>query len=462
MRLGRILQQNLRYEDLQRIRATNVHVSVNKATLYRKPLAIRNASMQWMYDLNGKKYLDFFGGIVTVGVGHCHPKVNDALIQQINKVWHTTNIYYNEPFHAYAEKLASTLPGDLKTVYLVNSGSEANDLALLMARVSTGNYDVIALRNGYHGMSPNTMGLTGHSTWKQNSPHYFGIHHAMNPDVYKGIWGGESCRDSPVQTDRKCACSGGVCQAADKYVEQLEEVLTYSVPQRKVAAMFIESIQGVGGVVQYPKGYVKKAQDLIRKNGGVIISDEVQTGFGRTGDHLWNFESHGIIPDIVTMAKSIGNGFPMAAVVTTPKIAQSLANASHFNTFGGNPMASAVGKAVLEVIEEEKLQQHCKTVGTYFLKELEKFRAEFSNVGDVRGKGFMIGIEMVENKETRKQLALEKVLDIFEDLKDEGLLVGRGGHYGNVFRLSPPMCATKADVDFALPIFRKVFKKHAT
>jgi alanine-glyoxylate transaminase/(R)-3-amino-2-methylpropionate-pyruvate transaminase len=257
----------------------------------------------------------------------------------------------------------------------------------------------------------------------------------MNPDVYKGLWGGSHCRDSPIQTQQQCSCSpgeGGVCQAGDKYLAQLDEVLTYSTPQKKVAGMFIESIQGIGGVVQVPKGYIQKAQQLIRKNGGLLISDEVQTGFGRTGDTFWNFESHNVIPDIVTMAKSIGNGFPMAAVVTTPKIAACLGNASHFNTFGGNPLAAAVGSAVLEVIEEEKLQNNCKTVGTYFLKELEKFRSEFNNVGDVRGKGMMIGIEMVEDKETKKQLRLEKVLDIFEDLKDEGLLVGRGGHYGNV------------------------------
>jgi len=460
MRLTNILR-SLSTDELKRIRSTNLHVSVNKATHFRNPVVVRNASMQWIYDTSGKKYLDMFGGIVTVGVGHCHPKVNDALISQAQKLWHTTNIYLNEPIHQYAEKLASTLPGDLKAVYLVNSGSEANDLALLMARVHSGNYDVIALRNSYHGMSPNTMGLTGHSTWKQNSPHYFGIHHAMNPDAYKGIWAG--VRDSVVQPDRvkETDVSKDSCPSADNYVAQLEEILTYSLPQKKVAGFFIESIQGVGGVVQYPKGYVKKSFDLIRANGGICISDEVQTGFGRTGDSMWCFESHGVIPDVVTMAKSIGNGFPMAAVVTTPKIAQSLANASHFNTFGGNPLASSVGKAVLEVIEEEKLQENCKKVGTYLLTELKKFRDEFSIVGDIRGKGLMLGIEVVESKETRKTLPAEKILNIFEDLKDAGVLVGRGGFYNNTFRLAPPMCFSKEDADFALPILHKVFKKHS-
>jgi len=285
----------------------------------------------------------------------------------------------------------------------------------------------------------------------------------MNPDVYKGLWGGSNCRDSPVQTDRKCncSCSSGTCGAADKYLEQLEEVFTYTLPQKKVAGMFIESIQGVGGVVQYPKTYVKKAAELVRKNGGIVISDEVQTGFGRTGDSFWNFQDHGITPDIVTMAKSIGNGFPLAAVVTTEKIAQSLTNANHFNTFAGNPLSSVVGTAVLEVIEEERLQENCKKVGTYFLQEVGKLRDECSIVGDVRGKGLMIGVETVENKETRKHLPIDRVLDIFEDLKDEGLLVGRGGHYGNTFRIAPPMNITKEDVDYALPKIRSVFLKHA-
>ncbi|CAL8097106.1 unnamed protein product [Orchesella dallaii] len=419
--------------------------------------------MQYMWDTEGKKYLDLFGGIVTVGVGHCHPKLNAALSEQASKLWHTSNVFVNEPIHEYVEKLASKMPGDLTVVYPVNSGSEANDLAILMARVHTGNFDVIALRNGYHGMSPNAMGLTGHSTWKQNAPHYSGIHHAMNPDVYKGLWGGSNCRDSVVQVDRKCNCdcSKGSCGAADKYIEQLDEIFTYSLPQRKVAGMFIESIQGVGGVVQFPKTYIQKAAELVRKNGGLLISDEVQTGFGRTGDSMWNFQDHGVSPDIVTMAKSIGNGFPLAAVVTTPAVAQSLINANHFNTFSGNPLASAVGTAVLEVIEEEGLQENCKKVGTYFLKELEKLQNECNIVGDVRGKGLMIGVETVECKETRRQLPMDRVLDIFEDLKDEGLLVGRGGHYGNVFRFSPPMNISTQDIDYAMPKIRQVFMKHA-
>lgn len=250
----------------------------------------------------------------------------------------------------YAEKLASKLPGDLNVVYFTNSGSEANDLAILLARLYTKNYDIVTLKNAYHGASTSCMGLTAHSTWRYPLPGVSnGIVHAMNADPYVGIWGGKNCRDSPVQTNRNCDCSSGNCLAEDNYINQLEAEFKYSLPKGKCAAMFAESIQGVGGTVQFPKNYLKRAADMVRANGGLFISDEVQTGFGRTGDHYWGFEGHGIMPDIVTMAKGMGNGFPVAAVVTTPKISQVFTEALHFNTFGGNPLACAVGNAVLDV-----------------------------------------------------------------------------------------------------------------
>lgn len=199
-----------------------------------------------------------------------------------------------------------------------------------------------------------------------------------------------------------------------------------------IVGMFAESIQGVGGTVQFPKGFIKKAAELVRSNGGVFISDEVQTGFGRTGEHFWGFQGHDIIPDIVTMAKGIGNGFPLAAVVTTPKIADVLSQALHFNTFGGNPLASAVGIAVLDVIEEEKLQKNSLVVGTHFLKELDKLRDKHSVIGDVRGKGLMIGVELVEDRNTRQPMLPANFSEIWEDCREMGLLLGKGGLHGNV------------------------------
>ncbi|KAI8123370.1 hypothetical protein FF38_05553 [Lucilia cuprina] len=448
------------YENIQELRKN--HLTPNIQSYYKKPLLIHSGHMQWLFDHDGTRYLDMFGGIVTVSVGHCHPKVNKSLEAQIKNLWHTTNIYMHPKIHEYAARLAAKFPGDLKAVCFVNSGSEANDMAMLMARLHTGNQDILTLRNCYHGMSPYTMGLTAHSTWRFPLPGISnGIHHVMNPDPYQGIWGGANCRDSPIQTDRKCDCTlESGCKASDLYYKELEQTFKYSLPRGKVAAMFAESIQGVGGTVQFPKGYIKKAAELVRANGGLFISDEVQTGFGRTGEHFWGFEGHGIIPDIVTMAKGIGNGFPMAAVVTTPEIAKSLGMALHFNTYGGNPMASAVGISVLDVIEEEQLQKNSLEVGTYFLKCLADLKERYEIIGDVRGKGLMIGVEMVTDRETKTPLSVPHVLEIWEACKDMGVLFGRGGLNGNVMCLKPPLCVTKTDVDFTINVLDTLFSKH--
>ncbi|EDW18804.2 alanine--glyoxylate aminotransferase 2, mitochondrial isoform X2 [Drosophila mojavensis] len=429
------------------------HLTPNLLAHFKKPLVIHAGHMQWLYDHEGRRYLDMFGGIVTVSVGHCHPKVNQALSEQMSRLWHTTNIYMHPKIHEYAERLTAKFPGKLKAVCFVNSGSEANDLAMLMARLHTGNQDILTFRNAYHGMSPYTMGLTAHSTWRYPLPGVNnGILHVMNPDPYQGIWGGSACRDSPVQTTRSCSCPPNECQAGVNYYNELEQTFKYSLPRGKVAAMFAESIQGVGGTVQFPKGYLKRAADLVHANGGLIVADEVQTGFGRTGDHFWGFEAHGYMPDIVTMAKGIGNGFPLAAVVTTPEIAASLGMALHFNTYGGNPMASAVGISVLDVIEEEQLQRNSLEVGTYFLNCLEELQQRYELIGDVRGKGLMIGVELVSDRETRAPLAAPHVLDIWETCKDMGVLFGRGGLHGNVLRIKPPMCINRADVKFAVDV----------
>jgi len=443
------------YETVKNIRKQNLNPAM--LTYYREPLLIHSGKMQYLYDEKGNEYLDMFAGIVTVSVGHCHPKVNEALEKQINTLWHTTNIYLHPKIHEYAEKLVETLPDPLKVVYFVNSGSEANDLAMYMARLRSGNHDLISFRNAYHGMSPYTMGITAHSTWKFPVPAGNGIHHTMNPDMYRGLWGGPGFRDCPVMPKGVTRATDEECKIVeDKYLDQLEEIVRYSLPKGKsVAGFFAESIQGVGGSVQYPRGFIKRAFERIRELGGVCISDEVQTGFGRTGDHFWGFQGHGFVPDIVTMAKGIGNGFPMAAVVTTPEIASKLGQALHFNTFGGNPMASAVGMAVLDVLKEEKCQENSLEVGTYLLQELVKVADKYEIVGDVRGKGLMIGIEMVEDKESKTPLNGEKMLDIWDKTKEAGVLLGKGGFFGNVFRMKPPMCITKENADKTVAAFEE-------
>ncbi|CAB4066657.1 AGXT2 [Lepeophtheirus salmonis] len=406
------------FESVHATRKTKLNPALT--TNFSSPLYITQGSMQWLWDSEGKRYLDLFGGIVTVSVGHCHPKVNKALEEQLSTLWHTTNIYYHPKIHEYVERLTSTLPEHLCCAYFVNSGSEANDLAMYMARLHTKNYDIISYRNAYHGMSPYTMGLTAHSPWK--FPLYTGSeilllrHSEIVPVIRKDLGG-------------------------------------------KVAALFAESIQGVGGAVQFPKGYLKKAVEKIRLWGGLYVADEVQTGFGRTGTHFWGFEGHGVSPDIVTMAKGIGNGFPMAAIVTTKEVAASMSQATHFNTFGGNPMASTVGMAVLDAIEEDGCQENSHKTGSYFIKELEKLREEFEIVGDVRGKGLMIGMEMVEDKKSKTPLNPNKIMQLWDGFKDGSVIVGRGGLAGNVFRFKPPMCINKEDVDFAIHVMRDVLSK---
>ena len=404
---------------------------------YKKPIMLVEGSMQYVWDETGKRYLDGLGGIVTVSVGHCHPYVVEAANRQNETLQHSTTIYLQPNVALYAEKLASKMPGDLKMCYFVNSGSEANDLALLMARAATGNYDVIALRNAYHGGNASGMSVTAHSNWKYNVPHSFGVHHALAPYPYRGPFG----YDDP--------------DAAKKYADDVKSLIDYATPG-KVAAFIAESIQGVGGFVEFPQGYLKGVYEHIRAAGGVCIADEVQTGFGRTGTHFWGFETQGVIPDIVTMAKGIGNGCPLAAVVTTPKIAQSLMGKVHFNTFGGNPVVSAIGKAVLEVIEKENLQANALQMGNHILAGLNKLKEKHKIIGDVRGKGLMLGIEMVKDRTTKTPASAE-CAQVVETAKDLGLLLGKGGLWGQTIRFAPPMCINKADADFLLAVLDEAF-----
>ncbi|HJT82284.1 MAG TPA: aminotransferase class III-fold pyridoxal phosphate-dependent enzyme [Chthoniobacterales bacterium] len=406
---------------------------------YKKPLMVVEGRMQYVWDEKGRRYLDALGGIVTVSVGHCHPEVVEAARKQNELLQHSTTIYLQPNVTEYAEKLAAKMPGDLKVGYFVNSGSEANDLALLMARAYTGNYDVIALRNAYHGGNALTMGLTSHRTWKFNVPHSFGVHHAITPDPYRGLWG----RDD--------------ADAGKKYAADIKNLIDFAT-SGSVAAFIAESIQGVGGCVVFPDGYLKQAYEHVRAAGGVCIADEVQAGFGRTGSHYWGFETQDVIPDIVTMAKGIGNGCPLGAVVTTPKIAATLAARTHFNTFGGNPVVSAQGKAVLEVIDREKLQQNSLNIGNHLLQGLARLKEKHNLIGDVRGKGLMLGIELVKDRAS-KEPAREECAQIMETTKEMGLLLGKGGLWGQTIRFSPPMCVTKQDADFLLEVLDQAFDR---
>jgi alanine-glyoxylate transaminase/(R)-3-amino-2-methylpropionate-pyruvate transaminase len=385
-----------------------------------------------LFDETGKRYLDLFAGIVTVSCGHCHPRVTAAIHDQVDRLQHTTTIYLHPGMPEFAKKLAGKMPKGLDVTYFVNSGSEANDLAIQLARLHTGNHDVIALRNSYHGASPFTNTLTSHSTWKYPVNMSSGIHHAINPDPYR----------SPFK--------GTPEEIASQSANDIKELIRFSTPG-KVAAFIAEPIQGVGGATHGAKNYLSEAYAIIRANGGVCIADEVQTGFGRTGDHYWGFENFDVVPDIVVMAKGIGNGVPLAAVTTTAEIAKSLTQRVHFNTFGGNPVCMAAGSAVLDVIEEDGLQENSRVVGGKLKAGLQKLAKDHKLIGDVRGMGLMLAVELVRDRAT-KEPAKAETLQILEEARSMGVLIGKGGIDGSVLRIKPPMCITAADADFALEV----------
>jgi alanine-glyoxylate transaminase/(R)-3-amino-2-methylpropionate-pyruvate transaminase len=406
-------------------------------TLYKEPLMIVEGHMQWLFDETGRRYLDFYAGIVTVACGHCHPKVVKAAQDQLGTLPHATTIYLHPNLAKLAKKLASKMPPGLDVTYFVNSGSEANDLAISMARLYTGNRDVIAVRTAYHGNSPSARGLTSLSTWKFSDATGSDVHHAINPHFYRNPF------------------SGAPDAVSSKAANDIRDLIRFSTPG-KVAAFICEPIQGAGGLTHGAKNYLKEAYAIVREAGGLAIADEVQTGFGRTGDQYWGFQNFDVVPDFVTMAKGLGNGAPIAAVTTRSEIAQALTQRIHFNTFGGNPVSTATALAVLDVIDEDGLQQNAKERGAQIRAGLDRLQSAHKVIGDVRGMGLMVGVELVRDR-TSKEPAKQETADVLEAAREMGLLIGKGGIDGNVLRVQPPMCITSEDAEFALDVFDRAF-----
>ena len=397
---------------------------------YREPLCIVEGHMQYLWDDAGRQYLDALGGVVTVSVGHCHPKITQRLREQVGKLVHATTIYLHPHVARFAEALAQHMPADsqLTQSYFTNSGSDSNELAVLMARLHTGCHDVLALRSGYHGCSEITLGLTAVGVWKYPVPTPAGVKHVPNAYCYRCPYG-----LSPSSCDLHCA-------------HAIADVIRYETGDG-IAAFIAEPIQGVGGLIVPPADFFKIVYDVVRQHGGLCIADEVQTAWGRTGEHYWGFENFSVMPDIVTMAKGIGNGSPLGACTTRPEIAQNLAKRLHFNTFGGNPVSALAGLTSIQIVDEENIQQRAKQIGGYLREKLHELAEKHELIGDVRGMGLLLGVELVRDRKT-KEPAIEETAHIFERCRELGVLVGKGGLFGNVLRITPPMCLSKDDCDF--------------
>jgi 4-aminobutyrate aminotransferase-like enzyme len=405
---------------------------------YEEPVVMAEGKGVRLKDLDGRSYLDFFGGILTVSVGHCNDVVNDAVIAQIRRLGHVSTVYPTLPIVQLAEKLASITPGKLSKCFFTTSGTEADETAVMMAQVATGHQELIALRHGYSGRSLLAQALTAHAPWRSVPTQVAAVKHAPAPYCYR----------CPLKLEYP---SCGVACARD--VEELIRTTTTG----KVAGMLAEPILGVGGFVTPPKEYFEIAAGIVRKYGGVFIADEVQTGFGRTG-RTWGIEQYGVEPDIMTMAKGVANGMPLGVTICTPAVADALKTLT-LSTFGGNPVSSAAANATIEFMERQHLTANAAEQGAVLRAGLEELKLRHPRtIGDVRGMGLMQALELVVDETTKDRTPNPKaVLRLFEETKKRGLLLGKGGLWGNVVRVSPPLVIREEEIDEGLGILGEAF-----
>jgi 4-aminobutyrate aminotransferase-like enzyme len=383
---------------------------------YQQPLVMERAKDQYVWDADGKQYLDFFGGIVTISVGHCNDEVNKKVHAQIDRMEHVSTVFANEPQAALAKRIAEITPGGALTKsFFTSSGTEANETAILAARMYTGSQEIVALRYAYHGRSSLAMGLTAQSSWRLGPVTQAGIVHAVNAYCYR-------CPYGLKYPDCGVRCA-----------QDVEEVIKTTTSGR-IAGFIAEPIQGVGGFITPPKEYFPIVAGIVKKYGGVFISDEVQTAWGRTGGKWFGIEQWGVQPDIMTSAKGLANGLPIGLTVARPEIADALKGAT-ISTFGGNPVATTAAKAVIDFIDDHKLSINAA-----------ELKAKHSVIGEVRGMGLMQAVELVEDRESKKP-ATAATLALMEATRENGILVGKGGFAGNVLRISPPLNIGKSDVD---------------
>ena len=397
------------------------------ANYYEEPLVVDRAKDSLVYDVDGREYLDFFGGILTISVGHCNDKVVAAVEEQARKVQHTSTLYPNEPQVRLAEKLAAVTPGALQQSFFTNSGTEANETAVLAAQLYTRRHEVIALRHGYSGRSHLAMSLAGQYTWRLGPTAVPNVHHIPNAYCYRCPFGltYPSC-------DLKCA-------------KDLESAIQ-TATSGKIAAFIAEPIQGLGGFITPPGEYFREVVEIVRRYGGLFICDEVQSGWGRTGGKMFGIEQWDVEPDVMTFAKGMANGVPVGGTITRPEIADSVRGLS-ISTFGGNPVTCAAALATLEVIESEGLVANAARRGRQLREGLEALQEKYPIMGEVRGMGLMQAVEMVGPD---KAPSPEAVARLFELTRRNGLLIGKGGLMGNVVRITPALNVTRDQVAEAL------------
>ena len=394
------------------------------------PLVAERAKDQYIWDIEGKRYLDFFGGILTVSVGHCNDEITERTMAQLQKLQHTSTIYVNEIMVRLAEKVAELTPGRLQKCYFTNSGTEANETAVLAARMFTGNPVIITLRHAYAGRSLLAMSLTAHGNWRLGGVVDPYVKHVRNPYTYRAPAGLTAA------------------QVVDLCVQDLEETIA-TTTEGRIAAFMAEPIQGVGGFIVPPEDYFRRVLPIVKEAGGVFISDEVQTGWGRTGGKWFGMEQWGVEPDIMTFAKGMGNGSPIGCTIATPEIADAVAGLT-FSTFGGNPVTMATTLATIEYMEAHDTPTNCAVQGARMAEKLAEFAAEFPIIGETRGMGLMQAIEMVQPGGIEPDAG--RTAAFVDTCKDKGLLLGKGGLYGNVVRIAPHLNVSTADMDIAMDI----------
>ena len=393
---------------------------------YQEPLVLEKGKDNQLTDIEGNEYLDFFGGILTVGLGHCREEITEKVVEQYRTLQHCSTLYQNKPALLYAEKLAQITPGKLQKSIFTNSGSEADEHAVLLAQLATGNEEIITRRHAYSGASSLTMAMTALSPFRMgNNFGYLKFAHA--PYCYR------------CPFDKSYPGCDLICA---KDVEELIKTCT----RGKIAAFLAEPIMGVGGFITPPVEYYKEVERIIRKYGGLFISDEVQTGWGRTGGKMFGIEQWGVEPDIMTMAKGAANGLPIGITIATPEVADHF-KGQHISTFGGNPVSMAGALVTLDYIEENNIQENCRIMGDYLRERLKELQDKYRVIGEIRGMGLILGMEIVKDN---KEPDAEMVNKLFEETKKQGLLIGKGGLYGNVIRITPALNITKEEIDEAI------------